>query len=191
MRKALQRNARGAFVVEGFDPESVLEAVRRDLCPHDPNPLRAELYAVNVYGPGDHFVTHKDTPRGDDMIGTLVLCATRSFYGGEMTFTRSGARRRVACAAGLRGVVVKEAVWLAFFGDVDHAVETVTGGDRVTLTWLLRRSEGAPGPRPVGRGSRRGSPRRCGGRSATTSSRPTASRWPSRARTSTRASPAS
>ena len=144
VRKALQRNARGAFVVEGFDPASVLDAVRRDLCPHDPNPLRAELYAVNVYGPGDHFVTHKDTPRGDDMIGTLVLCATRSFCGGEMTFTRGGARRRVACAAGLRGVVVKEAVWLAFFGDVDHAVETVRGGDRVTLTWLLRRSEGAP-----------------------------------------------
>ncbi len=37
---------------------------------------------------------------------------------------------------------------MAFVGDVDHAVETVRVEDRVTLTWLLRRSEGAPGRGP-------------------------------------------
>ena len=38
----------------------------------------AELYNLNVYGRGGHFVPHKDTPRGSDMLGTLVACLRRS-----------------------------------------------------------------------------------------------------------------
>ena len=35
--------------------------------------------------------------------------------------------------------------WAAFFGDVDHQIERIWSGARVTLTYLLRRGEsGAP-----------------------------------------------
>lgn len=34
----------------------------------------AEPYSLNVYRKGGKFVRHKDTPRGDDMLGTLVIC---------------------------------------------------------------------------------------------------------------------
>jgi hypothetical protein len=33
-----------------------------------------ELYSLNVYQKGGQFVKHKDTPRGDGMLGTLVIC---------------------------------------------------------------------------------------------------------------------
>lgn len=34
----------------------------------------AEPYSLNIYQKGGKFVKHKDTPRGDDMLGTLVIC---------------------------------------------------------------------------------------------------------------------
>ena len=34
----------------------------------------AEPYSLNVYQVGGKFAKHKDTPRGDDMLGTLVIC---------------------------------------------------------------------------------------------------------------------
>src|SRR5205823_2438937 len=34
--------------------------------------------------------------------------------------------------------------WAAFFGDVDHQIERIWSGARVTLTYLLRRGSGAP-----------------------------------------------
>src|SRR5262249_38228121 len=70
VRDALQLKAEnGGFTVENFDPESagILKKIRRELVPHDPNPISAELYTVNVYTDGGHFAPHKDTPRGGDM----------------------------------------------------------------------------------------------------------------------------
>jgi hypothetical protein len=39
--------------------------------------------------------------------------------------------------------------WAAFFGDVDHEIERLWGGARVTLTYLLRRGAGGAPPREV------------------------------------------
>jgi hypothetical protein len=85
----------GAFSVAGFDPvkAGVLEAVLRELVPHEPNSLTAELYCLNVYSSGGHFEPHKDTPRGDDMLGTLVVCLPARFRGGELLVTHHGAQR--------------------------------------------------------------------------------------------------
>ena len=77
VRDALQIKAEGgAFSVLHFDPAAagILEQIRRELAPHVPDALTAELYNLNVYGRGGHFVPHKDTPRGGDMLGTLVVC---------------------------------------------------------------------------------------------------------------------
>src|SRR3984893_16995572 len=77
VRDALQIKAEGgAFSVLHFDPAAagILAQIRRELAPHIPDALTAELYNLNVYGRGGHFVPHKDTPRGSDMLGTLVVC---------------------------------------------------------------------------------------------------------------------
>src|SRR5215469_6196748 len=93
VRDALQLKAEnGAFTVENFDPESagILKKVQSELVPHDPNPISAELYTVNVYSDGGHFAPHKDTPRGSDMFGTLVVCLPSQFRGGKMVLHHRG-----------------------------------------------------------------------------------------------------
>ncbi|MFN7925205.1 MAG: hypothetical protein U0Q16_34225 [Bryobacteraceae bacterium] len=50
----------------------MLEQIRRELTQGFSGSLRAELYNLNIYTDGGPFAAHKDTPRGGDMLGTLV-----------------------------------------------------------------------------------------------------------------------
>jgi hypothetical protein len=122
----------------------VLERVREKLCPNDPSPLVAELYNLNVYGPGGHFAPHKDTPRGDDMLGTLVVCLPWPFYGGRLVVSHGGARKFFDWGKEISPQNEPSRIhWAAFFGDVDHSIEEVRVGQRLTLTYVLRRGAGA------------------------------------------------
>lgn len=149
VRDALQLNAAGgAFAIEGFDSSlaGILKDVHRELTPHDPSPLMAELYSVNVYTNGGHFATHKDTPRGCDMIGSLVVCLPSQFSNGRLTLIHRGVVQCFDWAEAVRKQKEPARIhWAAFFGDVDHRIETVWGGARVTLAYHLRRGVGAAG----------------------------------------------
>ncbi|KAJ7907627.1 hypothetical protein B0H13DRAFT_2251640 [Mycena leptocephala] len=94
--------------------------------------LRAEMYKLNVYGPGGHFKGHKDTPRGEDMIGSLV--------GGALTLSHDD-KNWIFDSAGelaMRPATVGPAIaYVEFYSDVTHAVEPVLEGHRVTLTYNL------------------------------------------------------
>ncbi len=148
--------ARGALRVAGLDLESgILAEIHRVLCPGDERPPKAELYALNVYGQHGHFVTHKDTPRDPAVLGTLVACLPVPFRGGRLVL-RHDSTRAFDWETGdfyeSRPARDDYRVrWAAFYGDVDHEVESITGGTRVTLTWLLRRRTGddlvMPAPR--------------------------------------------
>ena len=46
--------------------------------------IALEPYSLNVYQEGGHFITHKDTPRGEDMLGSLVICLPSLFKGGML-----------------------------------------------------------------------------------------------------------
>lgn len=149
VRDALQlRAGEGGFSLRGFDPASsgVLAEVQRSLAPNDPQPLRAEFYGLNVYKAGGHFASHKDTPRGDGMIGTLVVLLPLSFSGGELVLRHRGIeqwyfeRTRSIFRQSEDGNALR---WVAFFGDVDHRIEKVWEGLRATLTWTLHRDPGA------------------------------------------------
>lgn len=146
VRDALQLKAeRGAFSVENFDPKSsgILDEVQKALVPHDPNPISAELYSVNVYTNGGHFKPHKDTPRGDDMFGTLVVCLPSQFYHGDLVLTHRGVVRKFPWATAIQDQKNPSQLhWAAFFGDVDHQIDKIWDGARVTLTYLLRRGKG-------------------------------------------------
>jgi hypothetical protein len=143
VRDALQLNAEGgAFRVNNFDPESagLLKEIQRELVPHDPSPISAELYSLNVYRKDGHFAPHKDTPRGKDMIGTLVVCLPSQFERGSFVLTHRGIVQKFDWGKAV--AAQKEANqlhWAAFFGDVDHQIERLWFGVRVTLTYLLRR----------------------------------------------------
>jgi len=148
VRDALQLRATdGAFTVQGLEGalEGILKKVRKALTPDDPNALVAELYGLNVYAAGGRFVPHKDTPRGDDMLGTLVLCLPVPFSGGALELTHRGVTKTFDWSPGRRsGRAADASPWAAFFGDVDHEVKEVWSGHRVTLTWVLRRSGRLP-----------------------------------------------
>lgn len=138
----------GALAVEGFDEalREILCRIRDSLCPHEAPPI-AELHSLNVYGRGGHFVAHKDTPREPSVFGTLVVCLPLAFGGGRLvveqesraTFDWEG-RSYFSSSPETEARRIR---WAAFFGDVDHHIETVTSGCRATLTYELRRAPDA------------------------------------------------
>lgn len=138
--------ARGAFRASGLDLDEsgILAEIHRLLCPGDERPPDAELYALNVYDKHGHFVTHKDTPRDPAVFGTLVACLPVPFRGGRLVLRHDSTRAydwETADFYGFpRASETCSVQWAAFYGDVDHEVEPITDGTRVTLTWLLRRS---------------------------------------------------
>lgn len=149
VRDALQLKAgEREFSIANFDPEEagILKKIQRELVPHDPNPISAELYTVNVYTAGGHFAPHKDTPRGSNMFGTLVVCLPSQFGSGKLVLSHRGIVQKFDWGQAISVQKKSNQVhWAAFFGDVDHQIERIWSGARVTLTYLLRRDSGDSG----------------------------------------------
>jgi hypothetical protein len=57
--------------------------------------LKAQLYNMLVYAPGQFFAPHQDSEKTDDMIGTLVVSLPSRFTGGAMSIEHHGAKMRV------------------------------------------------------------------------------------------------
>ena len=136
----------GALRVNGLDlvTTGILAEVHRALCPGDDQAPEAELYALNVYDERGHFVRHKDTPRDVEVFGTLVVCLPVPFLGGRLMLHHESTRAydwgTSSAYYRSRDQAADHRVrWAAFYGDVDHEIERVRSGTRVTLTWLLRR----------------------------------------------------
>jgi len=85
-------------------------------------------------------VPHKDTPRGSDMLGTLVVCLPAQFSNGAFVVKHHGVFQTYDWGDAIRVQAESTRIhWAAFFGAVDHQIERVWGGLRVTLTYLIRR----------------------------------------------------
>jgi len=149
VRAGGQLLAADAFKVDGIDlrGSGIMRSIRDALYPDDATLPEAELYALNVYGARGHFLRHKDTPRDPDVFGTLVACLPVEFSGGRLVLRHETTRSYDWGHGGYSQPSAPYRVaWAAFYGDVDHEVEPVRTGTRVTLTWLLRRGAG-PGSR--------------------------------------------
>lgn len=140
----------GALAVEGFDDalREILSKIRASLCPQEAAPPIAALHSLNVYGRGGHFVAHKDTPREPSVFGTLVVCLPLAFRGGQLVVEQQARatfdwETRSYSFASSPEKDARRIRWAAFFGDVDHHIETVTDGCRATLTFELRRAPGS------------------------------------------------
>ncbi len=147
----------GSLAVEGFDDalREVLSQIRASLCPHEAAPPIAELHSLNVYGRGGHFVAHKDTPREPSVFGTLVVCLPLPFSGGRLIVEQQARatfdwETRSDSFASSPEKEARRIRWAAFFGDVDHRIETVTSGCRATLTYELRRATRVPDSETAG-----------------------------------------
>ncbi|OCH89177.1 hypothetical protein OBBRIDRAFT_794532 [Obba rivulosa] len=137
-RKAGKLDA--AYFAAKFDPQSsgLLDAIRGDLLEGDrERPIRAELYKLNVYGPGSFFKAHMDTPRGSDMFGSLVLVFPAAHEGGAIELRHEGAEWTFDSATALAASQKPSIGYVAFFSDVEHEVTPIRSGYRVTVTYNL------------------------------------------------------
>lgn len=128
-----------------------------------PSDVRFVPYKLSIYGPGDFFKPHVDTPviEPSRMLGTAVVCLPSAFKGGDLvirppsgsdTAGSSGTRLSPAEPASGSGpvtvswqnegdLVKKGLPYVAFFGDCDHEVQPVTEGQRVTLALAMLAEE--------------------------------------------------
>ncbi|OQD67640.1 hypothetical protein PENPOL_c003G00358 [Penicillium polonicum] len=107
--------------------------------------LSAELYKLNVYsGPSGLFRQHVDTPRSQSQIGSLVVCLPSPFKGGNLVVQHEG--KQVAFDWSHQSASAIQ--WAAFYSDCEHQIETVTEGERITLTYNLYVTEPVGGSIP-------------------------------------------
>lgn len=120
--------------------------------------VRAVPQKLNIYGPGDHFKRHVDTPVGDRpaMLGTALVALNSHFKGGKLVVDAPGAPGQRTAVAPPGSSLSTSLVWapsdswgtpmVTFFGDCPHEVTPVTSGHRITLSFALYsdRNVGAP-----------------------------------------------
>lgn len=99
--------------------------------------IRAELYKLNVYGPGSFFKPHKDTPHADDMFASLVIVFPTPHEGGALAFHHGDFSYTFDSAAAIAEADTPCVAFAAFFSDVEHEILPVAAGHRVTLTYNL------------------------------------------------------
>lgn len=131
VRHAIRLRARGEARVDGFDPTQVLDAIEHALSPR--THLDARLTDVIVYPPGGHFAAHKDTPTSSALVGTLVVCLPFPHRGGAF-WIETDPPLYFDWGVPIAPDVLR---WVAVFGDLDHAIEHVELGHRVTLVYSL------------------------------------------------------
>ncbi|KAI0820832.1 hypothetical protein BC628DRAFT_1523820 [Trametes gibbosa] len=91
-----------------------------------PSPVvRAEPYKIHLYGPGDHFRSHRDTPQ-KDLVGTFLVGLGDSVSSGSLVVHGE----KMPAHAGS---------WCAFYPDEPHQVTKVKGGHRAVIAFKLFR----------------------------------------------------
>lgn len=138
VRHALQISAsKRPFDVIGLELKAVLEEVAAALLREPQAHLIAEPLSINAYGPGGHFARHKDTPRAEGMVGSLVVCLPFPFTGGELSLEHGNQAAVFDFSSDIEADSGALA-WAAFFSDVDHEISAVASGHRVTISYALR-----------------------------------------------------
>ncbi|KAF8657101.1 hypothetical protein AX16_002288 [Volvariella volvacea WC 439] len=140
-RKARQMNT--DYFSTKFDPFStgIIDTVKQQLRGDREETIRAELYKLNVYGRGSFFKAHRDTPRHDTMFGSLVVVFPTSHKGGNLLLRHEGQEWVFDVQKLLADTTRPSVAFVAFYSDIEHEVELVTSGRRVTLTYNLYRGD--------------------------------------------------
>lgn len=135
VRSGLQLDA-SRVALASVDLDAVLAEIAERLLGASSATLpTCRLHGVQLYREGDAFVAHRDTPRGEQHLGTLVLALPSPFEGGELV-TSVPWFESMAWGAALAHAP-DHLPWAAFFGDVPHEVLPVRRGTRVTVSFEL------------------------------------------------------
>lgn len=136
VRAAQRLIARDKVTVHGFEPAALLDTIEATLSPgvH----LDAHLTDVLTYEKGGKFLRHKDTPRSEDLIGTLVVGLPIEHGGGAFVVDDGRGAQTFDWSGKAKPNTVH---WVALFSDVDHEILPITKGARVTLVYALHRTD--------------------------------------------------
>ena len=139
----------------------ILELIRNELLEGGgaKKGINVELYKLNVYGEhltfthifyghsltllalfsgkDSFFKPHKDTPRGPDMFGSLVVVFPAAHEGGALILRHGDKDWTFDSAKEVSEQPQPSIGYIAFYSDVEHEVALVKSGFRVTLTYNL------------------------------------------------------
>ncbi|KAH6918150.1 hypothetical protein BKA70DRAFT_1381122 [Coprinopsis sp. MPI-PUGE-AT-0042] len=96
---------------------------------------RMELYKLLLYTEGSHFAAHQDTKKAEGMFATLVVDLPAPHTGGDVVVSPSHSGKRQWISWNIFdtcGTCI-----LAWYTDVVHEVEPITGGCRLVLSYNL------------------------------------------------------
>src|SRR5436190_13278673 len=119
---------------EKYIPESVnLYTTRKTLSiwgqKFIPDDVQVEPYKIVIYGPGDHFQFHKDTPQ-ENLCGTFLI----SLYGNCKPSSSFEIRQG---GKSFHWSGNKNNGWCAFYPDIPHRVEVLESGYRAVLSFKI------------------------------------------------------
>ncbi|KAF8990133.1 hypothetical protein BDZ89DRAFT_1173686 [Hymenopellis radicata] len=120
----------------------IINKIYRDLVKSDTalhRFIRAEPYKLNIYDKGAFFKAHQDTPRAENMFGSLVVVFPTAHEGGALVLREKGSEWSFDSAQMLAKSTSTEPeiAYVAFYSDTEHEILPVTSGSRVTLTYNL------------------------------------------------------
>ncbi|KAK0219123.1 hypothetical protein IW262DRAFT_1298208 [Armillaria fumosa] len=94
------------------------------------------VYSKTIYSERDFFKAHKDTPRAENMMGSLVVIFPTPYEGGSLVLCQDGQEWAFSAEKMLAESTAEAPVisYVAFYSDVEHEVLPVTSGVWVTLT---------------------------------------------------------
>ncbi|KAF9063492.1 hypothetical protein BDP27DRAFT_1335043 [Rhodocollybia butyracea] len=113
----------------------ILRRIQQDLVDIDTTlrrNIRTGPYKLNIHDKGAFFKPRKDTPRAENMFGSLVIVFPTPHEGGDQSWTFDAAQ-----ALSNSTPTEPELAFVAFYSDVTHEVLPVTSGARITLTFNL------------------------------------------------------
>lgn len=117
--------------------------------------IQMEIYKLNIYGEADSrcyalhrlthtrtgkdsfFKAHVDTPRSEEMLGSLVIVFPTPHRGGELVLRPESGDAYTFDSGNLLTPGEARIGYAAFFSDVAHEVLPVMDGHRITLTYNL------------------------------------------------------
>jgi predicted 2-oxoglutarate/Fe(II)-dependent dioxygenase YbiX len=123
-----------AVRVEWKGLDTALRAAGRQLMPGVG--LRAELYSVLVYRPGDFFRPHRDSMKGKQHVGTLtvLLGPVTEYKGGDLILYRARESERNELATWRP---TADGDWAMWFNTQYHEVLPVTEGTRMVACYNI------------------------------------------------------
>lgn len=153
----LPANRLAVSPVTSIDPFllGILDRIKRLLLAGSERRIVARLDKLNVYGLGDFFKGHVDTPQSENMFGTLLMNLPVVHKGGQLVVHAANAETKTNSSDGFLPIDASTAA-VSGGTELDSAQDTYTTnwGDEQNLSWIAFYSDCPHEVLPVLNGNR-------------------------------------